>query len=210
MNRTKLKNYAPQARRDFIQAMTDRAAFYGLTAKRIEPVVERGDVAVIAGQVHPRSVAKRRKHLEDRIQRHGFEQTMEALAYTWFNRLAALRFMELHGYLDHGYRALSHREGKPTPEVLEHADHVELPGLKKETVVDLKLAGNKDSELYRRLLTAQCNALNKAMPFLFEKIDDETELLLPDNLLHSDSLIRKLVNEIDGEDWQEGEINRCG
>ena len=73
MNRTKLKNYAPQARRDFIQAMTDRAAFYGLTAKKIEPVVERGDVAVIAGREHPRAVAKKRKQLEERIRRHGFD-----------------------------------------------------------------------------------------------------------------------------------------
>jgi hypothetical protein len=206
MNRTKLKNYAPQARRDFIQAMTDRAAYFGLTAKKIEPVVEKGDVAVIGGRSHPRAVAKKRKQLEDRIKAHGFEQTMEALAYTWFNRLIAIRFMELHGYLDHGYRVLSHPEGKPTPEILEHAEHVDLPGLKKETVIDLKLAGNKEAELYRLLLTAQCNALNSAMPFLFEKIDDETELLLPDNLLHSDSLIRKLVGEIDEEDWQAVEI----
>ena len=131
---------------------------------------------------------------------------MEALAYTWFNRLVAIRFMELHGYLDHGYRVLSHPEGKPTPEILEHAEHVQLPGLTPETVIDLKLAGNKEADLYRRLLTAQCNALHDAMPFLFEKIDDETELLLPDNLLHSDSLIRKLVSEIDEDDWQEVEI----
>ena len=62
-----------------------------------------------------------------------------------------------------------------------------------EKVIDLKLDGNKEAELYRLLLIAQCNALNPAMPFLFETIDDETELLLPDNLLHSDSLIRKLV-----------------
>ncbi len=206
MNRTKLKNYSPQARRDFIQAMTDRAAFFGLTAKKIEPVVERGDLAVIAARAFPKSIAQKRKQLEDRIKRHGFEQTMEALAYTWFNRLVAIRFMELHGYLDHGYRVLSHPEGKPTPEILEHAEHVELPGLKPETAIDLKMAGNKEAELYRLLLTAQCNALHDAMPFLFEKIDDETELLLPDNLLHSDSLIRKLVNEIDEEDWQEVEI----
>jgi SAM-dependent methyltransferase len=206
MNRTKLKNYAPQARRAFIQAMTDRAAFYGLTAKNLEPVVERGDVAVIAGREHPRSVAKKRKQLEDRIERHGFERTMEALAYTWFNRLVAIRFMELHGYLDHGYRVLSHPEGKPTPEILEHAEHVDLPGIKKVAVIDLKLAGNKESELYRLLLIAQCNALHAAMPFLFEKIDDETELLLPANLLHSDSLIRKLVGEIDEDDWQQVEI----
>ncbi len=206
MNRTKLKNYAPQARRDFIQAMKDRAAYYGLTATKTEPVVERGDVAVIAGREHLRAVAKNRKQLEDRIERHGFEQTMEAMAYTWFNRLVAIRFMELHGYLEHGYRVLSHPEGKPTPEILEHAEHVDLPGLKKDAVIDLKLAGNKENELYRLLLTAQCNALHTAMPFLFEKIDDETELLLPDNLLHSDSLIRKLVGDIEEEDWQQVEI----
>jgi type II restriction/modification system DNA methylase subunit YeeA len=206
MNRAKLKSYAPQARRDFIQAMTDRAAYFGLTVTKTEPVVEKGDVAVIGGRSFPIAVAKKRKALEDRIKRHGFEQTMEAMAYTWFNRLVAIRFMELHGYLEHGYRVLSHPEGKPTPEILEHAEHVDLPGLKKETVIDLKLAGNKEGELYRLLLTAQCNALHTAMPFLFEKIDDETELLLPDNLLNSDSLMRKLVSEIEEEDWNEVEI----
>jgi len=206
MNRTNLKNYAPQARRDFIQGMTDRAAYFGLTAKKTEPVVVKGDVAVIGGRSFPIAVAKKRKVLEDRIKRHGFEQTMEAMAYTWFNRLVAIRFMELHGYLEHGYRVLSHPEGKTTPEILEHAEHVELPGLKKEAVIDLKLAGNKEGELYRLLLTAQCNALHKAMPFLFEKIEGETELLLPDNLLNSDSLMRKLVGEIEEEDWNEVEI----
>lgn len=206
MNRTKLKTYAPQARRDFIQAMTDRAAFYGLTANKIEPVVERGDVAVIAGREFPLAVARKRKRLVERIKMDGFEQSMEALAYTWFNRFVAIRYMELHGYLDHGYRVLSHPEGKPTPEILQYAEHVDLPGLKRETVIDLKLDGNKESELYRLLLTAQCNALNRAMPFLFEWIDDETELLLPDNLLHSDSLIRKLVNNLDVEDCESVEI----
>jgi type II restriction/modification system DNA methylase subunit YeeA len=186
--------------------MTDRAAYFGMTAKKTEPVVEKGDVAVIGGRSFPIAVAKKRKALEDRIKKYGFEQTMEAMAYTWFNRLVAIRFMELHGYLDHGYRVLSHPDGKPTPEILEHAEHVDLPGLKKEVVIDLKLAGNKEGELYRLLLTAQCNALHTAMPFLFEKIDDETELLLPDNLLNSDSLMRKLVGEIEEEDWNEVEI----
>ena len=206
MNRNKLKQYAPQARRDFIAAVTDRAAYYGLTKQHIQPITEQGDVALIGGKPFPRHVAEKRKRLEGHIKQRGFEPVMEAMAYTWFNRLVAIRFMELHGYLDHGYRVLSHPEGKPTPEILEHAEHVDLPGLKKETVIDLKLAGNKEGELYRLLLTAQCNALHTAMPFLFEKIDDETELLLPDNLLHSDSLIRKLVSEIDEEDWQEVEI----
>ena len=206
MDRTKLKNYAPQARREFIQAMVDRAAFYGLTANKTEAVIEKGDVAVIGGRSFPIGVARKRKALEVRIKRHGFQQTMDAMAYTWFNRLVAIRYMELHGYLDHGYRVLSHPEGKPTPEILEHAEHLDLPSLNKHRVIDLKLAGNKEGELYRLLLTSQCNALHSAMPFLFERIDDETELLLPDNLLNSDSLIRKLVNEIDEENWQEVEI----
>jgi type II restriction/modification system DNA methylase subunit YeeA len=206
MNRAKLKNYAPQARRDFIRAVTDRAAYYGLTAKKVEPVTEKGDVAIIEGRAFPRSVAAKRKALEERIKRQGFEQVMEAMAYTWFNRLVAIRFMELHGYLDHGYRVLSHTEGKTTPEILEYAEHADLPGLDRNKVIELKLDGNKEAELYRMLLIAQCNALHRAMPFLFERIDDETELLLPDTLLHSGSLIRKLVGEIEEEDWQQVEI----
>jgi hypothetical protein len=206
MNRTKLKSYAPQARRDFIAAVTDRAAHYGMTKGNIEPITEQGEVALIEGTPFPRHVAAKRKRLEERINRQGFEQVMEAMAYTWFNRLVAIRYMELHGYLDHGYRVLSHPEGKTTPEIIEHAEHVDLPGLDTQKVIDLKLDGTKEAELYRMLLVAQCNALHRAMPFLFERINDETELLLPDNLLHSDSLIRKLVNSIDEEDWQEVEI----
>lgn len=206
MNRNKLKTYAPQARRDFIQAVTDRATQYGLTAKKIEPMTEQGEVVLIAGQPFPKSVGAKRKKLEARIQKLGFEQTMEAMAYTWFNRLVAIRFMELHGYLEHGFRVLSHPEGHTQPEILEHAQHVDLPGLDQKQVVELKLDGTKEEKLYRLLLIAQCNALHKALPFLFESIDDETELLLPDHLLHSDSMIRNLVNEIDEEDWQEVEI----
>jgi len=206
MNISKLKSYAPQARRDFIQAVKDRAAFYGLTEAKIEPIVERGEIAVIAGREHPRSVAEKRRALEERIRRDGFKQTMEALAYTWFNRFVAIRFMELHGYLDHGLRVLSNSAGKTNPEILEKAHLVDLPGVKKDVVIDLKLAGDKDAELYRLLLVAQCNALHQAIPFLFERIGDETELLLPDNLLNTDSLIRKLVAAIDEDDWKEVEI----
>jgi hypothetical protein len=79
MNRTKLKNYAPQARREFIQAMTDRAAFYGLTAEKIEPVIEQGDVAMIGGRAFPKTVTAKRKRLENRVKRDGFGQTMEAM-----------------------------------------------------------------------------------------------------------------------------------
>ena len=97
---------------------------------------------------------------------------------------------------------LSHPEDKPTPEILERAEDVELPGLNRAKVIDLKLEG-KEVELYRMLLIAQCNALHAAMPFLFEKIADETELVLPENLLHTDSVIRKLVASIAEADWRE-------
>lgn len=207
MNHAELKNYAPQARRDFIQAVTDRTAFYGVTAAKIEPVTEKGDVAIIGGHAFPASVVAKRKKLENRIKRDGFNQTMEALAYTWFNRFVAIRFMEIHGYLEHGYRVLSHPDSAKTiPEILELAEHVDLPGLSKEKVINLKLEGNKESELYRMLLLAQCHALHSAMPFLFEGIDDETELGLPENLLHSDSITRKLVAASDPKDWQEVEV----
>lgn len=230
MNRSILKKYAPQARRDFIQAVTDRSSYFGLTKTKTEPVTVEGDTALIGGRAFPKQVAEQRKRLEERIARRGFDQVMETIAYTWFNRLVAIRYMELHGYLEHGYRVLSTtnhtNEDQPgdnphsssssirairvirgsTPEILEHADSVDLPGLNPQQVIDLKLAGNKDAELYRMLLIAQCNALHQAMPFLFERIDDETELLLPDNLLHSDSLIRTLVGEIPEEDWREVEI----
>ncbi len=107
MNRTKLKTYAPLARREFIQVVTDRAAFYGLTEKKIQPMTEQDDVTVIGGRAFPKSLAAKRKGLEQRIALQGFQQTMEAMAYTWFNRFVAIRYMELHGYLDHGYRVLS-------------------------------------------------------------------------------------------------------
>ena len=206
MNRNSLKTYAPQARRDFINAMKTRAAFYGITESRITPMQVKGDVVVIGGQEHPKKIAETRRKLEARIARHGFEQTMEALAYTWFNRFAAIRFMEVNEYLEHGYRVLSHPDGKGFPEILDHADDVDLPGLSPDNIRKLKIEGNRERDVYRMALVAQCNALSEAMPFLFEKINDETELLLPDNLLNSDSIIGKLVSEIEEKDWRQIEI----
>ena len=207
MNLTKLKNYAPIARTAIITAVTRRAAILGIQPGRVEEVTESGDVALIGGQPFPRSIVPLRKQLLDLIHRDGFDHTMEAMAYTWFNRLVALRFMELHdGYLDHGYRVLSHPQGTPLPEILQHAEHVALKGLDREEVIRLKLDGNRDEELYRLLLLAQCAELNQILPDVFSKLDDATILLLPDNLLHSDSVIRQLVAGSDAEDWQQVEV----
>ena len=206
MQTTKLKTYAPKARRDFIAAVTRRAAGFGLSAQGISTVREEGEVVVIEGQPYPKRVGAQRARLAERIRRQGFEQVMEAAAYTWFNRFAAIRFMELHGYLDHSFRVLSHPAGSALPEILEQAQHVDLPGLDRQRIIAQKMDGTQDEALYRDLLLAQCRALHRAMPFLFERVDDETELLLPDSLLQTDSLIRELVTAIPEEDWQAIEI----
>ena len=201
-----LKRYAPKARRDFIAAVTRRAAKFGITAKGISPNREEGQLVFIEGQAYAKSVGVQRQRLAERIRSQGFEQVMEAAAYTWFNRFAAIRYMELHGYLDHSFRVLSHPAGNALPEILEHAHEIDLPGLDRERVVALKMDGTQDEELYRDLLLAQCRALHQAMPFLFEPVDDETELLLPDRLLQTDSLIRELVTAIPEADWQQIEV----
>ncbi|RZA17657.1 MAG: class I SAM-dependent DNA methyltransferase, partial [Proteobacteria bacterium] len=220
MNKSNLKRYAPLARLDFIAAVTARAHLLGLsegagTGKlgvQAEPCTVSGNVAMIAGRAWAAGVRQQRESLIARMQREGFTATLEAIAYTWFNRLAALRYMELHDYLGHGRRILSNpsdASGKGLPEVLAHALELseagDLPGLTADKVRELKLA-NQDGELFRRILVAQCNALSNAMPFLFEEIDDETELLLPDNLLLSDSISARLVAEIPEEDWAEVEV----
>lgn len=209
MNTTSLKAYAPAARTAFIRAVRDRAGLIGLNADGTTlPIAESGDVAVIGGNAYPRQIARQRRGLEARIAREGFDAVMEAVAYTWFNRFAAIRYMELHGYLDHGLRVLSHPAGGDgrLPEILEKADRVALAGLSQADIIDMKLAGNRDDELYRLLLIAQCNALHRAMPFLFERIDDETELLLPDRLLAPGGIIPSMVEKVPEEDWQEIEV----
>lgn len=211
MNKAKLKSYAPQARKDFIAAVEARAHSLGLSETGgtldIAPSEKKGDVTLIAGQAWPAKVHDQRQRLIKRMKKDGFAQTVEAVAYTWFNRFAALRYMEIHDYLDHGYRVLSSREGG-LPEIIAHATDVagNLPGLNASQIADMKLAGNQDGELYRLLLVAQCNALSKVMPFLFEHIDDESELLLPGNLERTDSVVAKLVESIAEEDWNEVEV----
>lgn len=207
MNKSKLKSYAPNARRDFIQMIRQRADLLGLTKSEVTPARNEGEYAIIEGRPYPRAYAGLHKRLAEKIKSEGLEQFIERIAYSWFNRFAALRYMEVNNLLSHGFRVLSNADaGKNEPEILTHAAEIDLPGLNKEKVLELKLAGNKDAELYRLLIVAQCNELNRAMPFLFERINDETEILLPDNLLASDSVIRKMVAAIDETDWAEVEI----
>ncbi|MGB4342318.1 MAG: SAM-dependent methyltransferase, partial [Moraxellaceae bacterium] len=207
MNTNNIKKYAPKARRDFIAAMTKQAARYGIMTKGIEALEQKGDVALIGGRPFPATVIRPRTALVKRVEQLGFDQAMEQAAYSWFNRLCAIRYMEIKGFLEHGRRVLGTANGSSgSPQILDDCLEIELEGLDKARVTQLKLDGTKDEELYRELLLAQCHALHKAMPFLFEPVDDATELLLPDNLTKTDSLIRELVDAIPEEDWQDVEI----
>ena len=212
MNTSHIKSYAPKARTAFIAAMTKRAALFGISessipAMGIAPVEQKGDLALIGDRAFPASIIRPRAALVKKVEQLGFAQAMEQAAYSWFNRLCAIRYMERQDYLDHGRRVLSAADGSAgTPQILEDCLEVELPGLDKQLITELKLDGNKDEELYRELLLAQCHALHQAMPFLFEAVDDATELLLPDNLTKTDSLIRELVSAIPEEDWANIEI----
>ncbi len=207
MNTSHIKKYAPQARNDFIAAMRKQAAKYGITADSILPAEQKGDLLLIGDQVFPLSVMKPREKLIKRIQTSSFEQTIDYIAYSWFNRLCAIRYMECKGLLDHGRRVLSSADGSAgLPQILEECLDIDLPGLDASRVAELKLDGNKDEELYRELLLAQCHALNQVMPLLFEQVSDESELLLPDNLTKTDSLIRDLVSSIPEEDWSDVQI----
>lgn len=219
MNTTNIKKYAPQARREFIDAVGKRLNQFGVYNKgktlTISEPTFSGSVMQIDGNSFDAGLAQARKRLTLRAEQRGFEPLVEHVAYTWFNRLCAIRFMELKGdYLEHGLRVLSpspsQGEGRGEgiiPEILDHAQDVaEQLNLDRNHIVELKLAGNQDEQLYRHLLLGQCHQLHEAMPFLFEALDDETELLLPDNLTRTDSILRGLVDGIPEEDWQQVEI----
>lgn len=164
MNTSDLKAYAPKARKDFIVAVTRKAELLGLNPAHPGTVEQQGDVLLIDGQAYPARIAKQRARLGTRIAQRGFAVVMEALAYTWFNRLVAIRYMELHGYLDHGYRVLSHPDGGNHPEILEHLARIELPGLDRQQALEWKAAGNRDEDLYRAGLLAHTSQPGSGSP----------------------------------------------
>ncbi|WP_238528461.1 BREX-1 system adenine-specific DNA-methyltransferase PglX [Halomonas sp. HAL1] len=217
MNTANIKKYAPKARARFIDTMTRQAARVGISPDGkggavIAPLEQKGDVLVMTtqdGQTHtvPAHLKRAREALAAWVQRDGFTQAIEQTAYSWFNRLCAIRYMEIHGYLDHGRRVLSGAGGEAGQfQILDECLEVDLPGLDTARVRELKLDGTQDETLYRELLLAQCHALHEAMPFLFEPLDDASELLLPNNLTKTDSLIRELVEATPEEDWQDVEV----
>lgn len=198
MDKNAIKKYAVWARRELIDRVTKRAAVYGITEK------DMGDPNADSVNGHLLTAAEKRQRqaLIRHIQEKEYQQVMEEVAYTWFNRFAALRFMEVNGYLPTHIRVFTDDEGRFKPQILAEAIHLELDGLNMERVYQLKDA-NQEEELFKYLLIVQCNALNSILPGMFQKIEDYTELLLPDYLLREGSVIEQMITMIPEDDWKD-------
>lgn len=201
MDKNAIKKYAVWARRELIERVAKKAQQFGIEKQNIVD----GKADTINDKILTASEKRQRQALIARIkekEKDGYEQVIEEVAYTWFNRFSALRFMEVNGYLPSHVRVFTDEENNFKPQILTEAIHLDMDGLDMEKVYALKDA-NKTDELYKYLLITQCNALNSILPGMFQKIEDYTELLFPDNLLREGSVIEQMVAMIPEEDWKD-------
>ncbi len=206
MDKAKVIEFSNKVRDKLNAEVRSQAAYYGILPEEIHAVEEHADSVIINGKVFNSRIKNQRSQLVKQIREKGYEQVMEEVTYTWFNRLVALKFMEMNGCLPDQIKVFTSTDpNKPEPDLLTNALKLDFLNLNQDFVLDLK-AENKDEELYKYLILKLCNYLNKIMPFLFEKIEDYTELLFPDKLLHTGSVLHDLNSIIPEEDWGEVEI----
>lgn len=209
MNKTAIKKFAIDARRKLIASVTDKAGMLGITEKGCtNPISQGADFRVyktVAGTevTLNRKQSEQRDKLETQINERGFEAIVEEVAYTWFNRICAIRFMEVNDYLPSRVRVLSsEKDGKTEPDIVTQAPDVDLDltADEKEHIIELKLKSDSKSqdELFRFLFIKQCNKLHEVLPELFEKTSDYTELLLDISYTNKEEIVYKLVNDKDG------------
>lgn len=198
MNKNAIRKFATEARRELISRVSQRALKYGISDKEVGNPNDDS----VNGHLLSSTEKKQRAALIAQIKEKGYEQVMEEVAYTWFNRFSALRFMEVNGYLPTRVRVFTDENNAFKPQILTEAIHMELDGLDMEKVYAYKEA-NDDDELYKYLLITQCNALNSVLPGMFQKIADYTELLFPDNLLREGSVVQQMIELIPEEDWKD-------
>lgn len=209
MDKNAIKKYAVWAREQLIEKVTARAVKYEI----VDGQDLNESLETVGSKVLSEAERKQRKALIQRIKADGYSQVMEEVAYTWFNRFVAIRFMEVNGYLPSHVRVFSDESGAFKPQILAEAIHLDLVGLDMNKVMRYKEDANEE-ELFKYLLKIQCNALNEILPQMFQKIEDYTELLLPDFLLREGSVIEKLVNEIPEDNFdvntENGQIEVIG
>ena len=198
MDKNAIKKFAVWVRTELIARVSLKGVEYGIT----ETHIEDANADSVGGKVLTSEEKKQRQALIAEINAKGYRQVMEEVAYTWFNRFSALRFMEVNGYLPSHVRVFTDEENNFRPQIITEAIHLDLDGLNMEKVYELKEA-EKNEELYKYLLIVQCNALNKILPGMFQRLSDYTELLLPDNLLREGSVIQQMIELIPEDDWKD-------
>lgn len=196
MDKNAIKKYAVWARNELIERVSQKADQYEISADADPNADSAHGVLLTADE------KKQRAALIKQVKEKGQDQVMEEVAYTWFNRFSALRFMEVNNYLPSRIRVFTDENGKFKPEILAEAIHLDLDGLDMEKVYALKDA-NDDDALFKYLVITQCNALSGVLPGVFQKIADYTELLFPDNLLRENSVIEQMVTQIPENDWKD-------
>nr|WP_274939996.1 BREX-1 system adenine-specific DNA-methyltransferase PglX [Chordicoccus furentiruminis] len=217
MNKAAIKNFAIWARNKLIADISYRAGLMGITADCIQMSLPQSTGTTEfydIGTAEPYSISgeavKQRKHLVELIQRKeketnyktAYKYVLEEVAYTWFNRLIAVRFMEVNDYLPSHIRVLSSDSGKMEPDLVTNPFDAGLSFTSEEeqTIYQLKQE-NKLDDVFRILFIKQCNALNENLPALFEKTSDYTELLLNLSVIDQDGVVYHLVHDIPEEDF---------
>ena len=198
MNKNAIQKFAIWARNELIAQVSQRAYQYGIDESGF------GDASAdtLNGRLLTAEEKSQRQELIKQIKEKSYQQVMEEVAYTWFNRFIALRFMEVNNYLPSHIRVFSDASGAFKPEILNDVLHLDLPGLDSGKVAEY-IESNDTEALYRYLLLTQCNALNSALPVMFERMGGYTEMLLPNNILRQDSVLGHMVSDIPEEDWQD-------
>lgn len=223
MNKTAIKNFAIWARNKLIADIKYKAGLMGITEKGIAgalPQSAGGTEFYDIGTSEPYCISgkeiEQRRRLKEVIENKAtdtdyataYKYVIEEVAYTWFNRLIAVRFMEVNDYLPGHIRVLSSETGKMEPDLVTtpfDAD-LEFTSTEEEKIIQLK-QDNKIDELFRMLFIKQCNALNELLPALFEKTNDYTEILLNLSVIDQEGVVYRLVHDIPEEDF---DVNRGG
>ena len=202
MNKSKIQKFAVDGHKLLYKQIAQRAYQYGIE----EENVGKADATEVRGRILSPLEKSQRAALIAEINANGYPQTIERVTYIWFNRIVALRFMEVNNYLPSHIRVFSDASGAFKPEILNDVLHLEMEGLDKAQIAEY-IENNNTEELYRYLLLTQCAELKAALPdiFVFGARDrDYTELLFPNNSLSGDSFIAKMLSETDEEDdWQD-------
>lgn len=202
MNKSKIQKFAVDGHKLLYKQIAQRAYQYGIE----EGNIGKADATEVRGRILSPLEKSQRAALITEINTNGYPQTIERVTYIWFNRIVALRFMEVNNYLPSHIRVFSDASGAFKPEILNDVLHLEMEGLDKAQIAEY-IENNNTEELYRYLLLTQCAELKAALPdiFVFGARDrDYTELLFPNNSLSGDSFIAKMLSETDEEDdWQD-------